>query len=163
MALSCFNNFKVYDFQIHSRQETFSITEGSGPPSLSQDCNFPWRGQLDYQVCVCFVKNKWKWSFLSQCRGWMWIVKPCATATLWIFGKVLKGGTQKCLLQSVLFLIFSISCLKKTYPESWNYSFVSISCSKKPFLSSQNLQYKFLDWKVPPPPFGTFPKIHPIW
>ena len=27
----------------------------------------------------------------------------------------------------------------------------------------QNLQYNFLDWKWPLPPFGTFPKIHPIW
>ena len=30
--------------------------------------------------------------------------------------------------------------------------------------SGKNLQYKFLDWKwPPPPPFGTFPKIHPFW
>ena len=34
---------------------------------------------------------------------------------------------------------------------------------KKPYLKVQNLQYKFLDWKLPPPPFGTFPKIHPFW
>ena len=34
---------------------------------------------------------------------------------------------------------------------------------KKPYLKVQILQYKFLDWKWPPPPFGTFPKIHPIW
>ena len=27
----------------------------------------------------------------------------------------------------------------------------------------QILQYKFLDRKWPPPPFGTFPKIHPFW
>ena len=34
---------------------------------------------------------------------------------------------------------------------------------KKPCLKVQILQYKFLDWKCPPPPFGTFPKIHPFW
>ena len=33
---------------------------------------------------------------------------------------------------------------------------------KKPCLKVQILQYRFLDWKWPPP-FGTFPKIHPIW
>ena len=29
--------------------------------------------------------------------------------------------------------------------------------------NGKNLQYKFLDWKWPPPPFGTFPKKHPFW
>ena len=29
--------------------------------------------------------------------------------------------------------------------------------------NGKNLQHKFLEWKWPPPPFGTFPKIHPFW
>ena len=29
--------------------------------------------------------------------------------------------------------------------------------------NGKNLQYKFLDWKWPPLPFGTFPKIYPFW
>ena len=33
---------------------------------------------------------------------------------------------------------------------------------KKPYLKVQSLQYKFLDWKWPPPS-ELFPKIHPIW
>ena len=41
--------------------------------------------------------------------------------------------------------------------------FCIIFMLKKPYLKVQNLQYKFLDWKWPPPPFGTFPKIHPFW
>ena len=32
----------------------------------------------------------------------------------------------------------------------------------KPCAIVQNLRYKFLDWKWPPP-FGTFPNIHPLW
>ena len=58
-----------------------------------------------------------------------------------------------------LVLIFLNTIVEKTYPEPWNYSFVSISCSESPAWSSQNLQYKFLDWKWhhPPPP-RNFPK-----
>ena len=45
--------------------------------------------------------------------------------------------------------------------------FYTIFMLKKPCLKVQILQYKFLDWKWPPHPhplpFGTFPKIHPIW
>ena len=40
--------------------------------------------------------------------------------------------------------------------------FCIIFMLKKAYLKVQNLQYKFLDWKWPPP-FGTFPKIHPLW
>ena len=29
--------------------------------------------------------------------------------------------------------------------------------------NGKNQQHKFLDWKWPPPPFGTFPKTHSIW
>ena len=49
----------------------------------------------------------------------------------------------------------------KTYPKR---PFCITFMLKKPCLKVQILQYKFLDWKwPPPPPFGTFPKIHPIW
>ena len=34
--------------------------------------------------------------------------------------------------------------------------------SEDPCIKVQNLQYKFLDWKWPPP-LEIFPKIHPIW
>ena len=40
--------------------------------------------------------------------------------------------------------------------------FFSESVQKKACLKVQNLQHKFLDWKWPPP-FRTFPKIHPFW
>ena len=64
----------------------------------------------------------------------------------WIFGKVTKGLWPP--------LIFGKSCC----------TFSSNVILKKPCLKVQNLQYKFLDWKwVPPPSFGTFLKIHPIW
>ena len=43
-------------------------------------------------------------------------------------------------------------------PESWNYSLVSIH-AQKPCLKSQNLQYKFLDWKWPPPPLALYQKF----
>ena len=48
----------------------------------------------------------------------------------------------------------------KTYPKR---PFCITFMLKKPCLKVQILQYKFLDWKWPPPPFGTFPKIHPFW
>ena len=49
-------------------------------------------------------------------------------------------------------LIFLNTIVEKTYPEPWIYSFfVSMSCSKSPVYSSQNLQYKFLNWKSPFP------------
>ena len=36
---------------------------------------------------------------------------------------------------------------------------------EKNYIKVQNWQYKFLDWKWPPPlrPFGSFPKIHTFW
>ena len=48
----------------------------------------------------------------------------------------------------------------KTYPKR---PFCITFMRKKPCLKVQILQYKFLDWKWPPHPFGTFPKIHPLW
>ena len=33
---------------------------------------------------------------------------------------------------------------------------------KNPYVKVQIWRYKFLDWKWPCPPFGTFPKIHPF-
>ena len=45
----------------------------------------------------------------------------------------------------------------------WKYPLCIIFMPKKPCSKVQNLQQKFLDWKWPPPPFGTFPKIHPFW
>ena len=48
----------------------------------------------------------------------------------------------------------------KTYPKkTLLYHFHA----EKALFKVQNLQHKFLDWKWPPPPFGTFPKIHPFW
>ena len=41
--------------------------------------------------------------------------------------------------------------------------FCIIFMPKKPYLKVQILQYEFLYWKCPPPPFGNFPKIHPFW
>ena len=48
-------------------------------------------------------------------------------------------------------LIFLNTIVEKIYPQPWIIFFVSISWSKGPVWRTQNLQYKFLDWKWPPP------------
>ena len=41
--------------------------------------------------------------------------------------------------------------------------FLSETHDRSIVYNDKNLQYKFLDWKRPPPPLRTFLKIHPFW
>ena len=52
----------------------------------------------------------------------------------WFFGKVPKGGIQKCLLQSVFCFDFSQHNCRKTYPVPGIYSFCINFMLKKPYL-----------------------------
>ena len=74
------------------------------------------------------------------------------------------GGIQRCLLQSVSCFDLSQYNCWKNIPWTLKWLFCINFMLKKPCFKFQNRLHKDMDWKwPPPPPFGSFPRIHPFW
>ena len=73
-----------------------------------------------------------------------------------------RGFFKECFV-----LIFLNKIVEKTYPEPWKYPFVSIYVQcvyvQKVLFPISATQFFGSMTFPPPPPLGTFPKIHPIW